>query len=85
MSKQDVRDFLHEHGTVPESHFPDSHQRERLGKVIKESKVYPHARPEDLILIVAGRGSSTETPFETVFIDGSAGSRSVTNLIQEPR
>lgn len=84
MTKQDVREFLHEHGAIAESQFPDSHQRERLGDVIKDGKIYPHARPEDLLLVVAGRGSVTETPFETVFVDGSAGSRSVTSLIHEP-
>jgi len=84
MTRQDVREFLYEHGAIPESRFPESHQRERLGSVTRDGKIYPHARAEDLLLVVAGRGSVQETPFETVFVDGSAGSRSVTRLIREP-
>ncbi len=85
MSKEEVKTFLYEHGAIPVSRFPVSHPRERLEDVIRDGAAYPVQRPEDIVLLVAGRGSSEGFAYETSFLDPYAASRSVTKLVRDPK
>ena len=85
MSKEEVKTFLYEHGAIPVSRFPATHPRERLEDVIRDGAAYPVQRPEDIVLLVAGRGSSEGFAYETSFLDPYAASRSVTKLVRDPK
>jgi hypothetical protein len=83
MTKADIKAFLFEHACIPQSKFP-AHMDPRTWDVVSDGVAHPVRRPEDILLVVAGLGSSLGPPLESTFLDPYADTRSVTKLIREP-
>ena len=85
MTKNDVKTFLYEQATIPESRFPAAiRRRERMSPVIRNGIAYPARLPEDIVLVVAGLNTSQGYHYESSFLDTFGDSWSVTKLICEP-
>lgn len=83
MTKTDVKEFLFRHGRIPQSKFP-AHMDPRTGDVMTDGAATAVRRADDIILVVAGLGSSLGPPLESTFLDPYADTRSVTKLVRGP-